>query len=65
MKDLKSVHAYGIKQLDIESFNDCVAMDTNMTRNPSANKELIYTSQKMKRYTSFYFYNIFNTNNIL
>ena len=25
----------------------------------------IYTSQKKKRYTSFYFYNIFNANNIL
>ena len=23
MKDLKSVHAYGIKQLDIGPFNDC------------------------------------------
>ena len=42
MKDLKSVHAYEIKQLDIGSFNDCVTMDTNMTRNPSVNKDLIY-----------------------
>ena len=41
MKDLKSVHAYGINQLDIGSFNDCVAMDTKMTRHPSVNKDLI------------------------
>lgn len=29
------------------------------------NHETKYTSQKKKRYTSIYFYNIFNTNNIL
>ena len=34
-------------------------------QNSSFRRIGIYTSQKKKRYTSFYFYNIFNTNNIL
>lgn len=38
-----------IKQLDIESFNDCFNMDTNMTRNPSVNKDLIYFNYLLKQ----------------